>query len=203
MLTRDGHLSFFLSDPALRLIGVVCAGLVGLGWGFGGGSDGFFEGFCVMSVRLQQRLVYERLQKSRESIIAANKSLGERAALIAGGGTALATFFGAGEMWSSGSSPLVLLVSSSIASLFVFAAASYVWVPMDAVIPGSLSEDDLWESIIDESEDVAVANMIRDEIASVERERAGNAIRAKAFRVMLIGVWVQVTFVFFAVWLGN
>lgn len=156
-----------------------------------------------MSVRVQQELVYERLQKSRESIIEANKALGERAAIIAGGGTALATFFGAGEMWSDGSAPLWLLIAASIASLFVFAAASFVWVPMDAVIPGSLSEDELWESIIDEPEDVAIANMIRDEIASVENERGGNAIRAKAFRVMLIAVWVQVTFVFFAVWLGK
>lgn len=155
-----------------------------------------------MAVRVQQELVYERLQKSRETIIDANKSLGERAAVVAGGGTALATFFGAGELWA-GAAPLWLLVAASVASLFVFAAASFVWAPMDTVIPGSLSEDDLWGSIIDEPEEIAIANLIRDEIASVENERNGNAIRAKAFRVMLIGVWLQVTFVFFAVWLGK
>lgn len=155
-----------------------------------------------MAVRTQQDLVYQRLQKNRESIIEANKGLGERAAIIVGGGTALATFFGAGEMWTDNAETW-LLVAAAVASLLVFVAASFVWVPKGSLLPGSIDEGDLWDGIIDQSEDVAIANMIRDEIAAIESEIEGNQVRSRAFLVMLVGVWCQVTFVFFAVWLGK
>lgn len=151
----------------------------------------------------QQELVYERLKLNYSSIIDANKSMGDRVAIIVGGGTALATFFGAGEMFSSDTVPLWLLVVSAVASLVVFTSASFVWAPTDGTLPGSLSIDELWGSIIDESEEVAIANMITDAIGAIEKERLGNAFRAKAFRFSIFGVWVQVTSVFFAVWFST
>lgn len=153
-----------------------------------------------MAVPDQQMWVYERLQRGNREVIDANRSIGERAAVIVGGGTALATLFGVGELWASKQPPVGLLIAAAIASLLAFVCASFVWAPVATSLPGSLDEEELWTNVINESEEVAIANMIRDEIASIEDERRGNAIRSLAFRLMLMCVWLQVTFVFAAVW---
>ena len=149
-----------------------------------------------------QKWVYERLQRNRECILTANKSLGDRATVIAGAGTALATFFGSGKLWNAAALPFSLLVSAVLVSIVVFVAASLVWSPRKSSLPGSLDIQDLWEGQVDQPEDVAIANLIADEIQAIKDEQLANDSRCTAFYVLLISVWAQVTLVCIAVWLS-
>jgi hypothetical protein len=190
------HPGLFLRLP-LRLIGVPFAGRVGLG---AGGFGGCFGGFCVMSI-CNQKLVYERLRANRSEIIEAHKSMGDRASVIVGGGTAIATCFGIGDKLAQ--TNLTCLILVGVATLIAMTAATMVWVPTSTLLPGVSDEDDLWQSFIDVDEETAAANLIRDEANAFDAEVAANARRAVAFRVMTIAVWFQLIFVFIAVWLGK
>lgn len=153
-----------------------------------------------MALSVQQELVYERLKATYAAAIAANESMGKRAAIIVGGGTAIATLFAGGGVPKSLTISLALLIASAVASLFVFVAASFVWMPRNAAEPGTLDIDELWEGVIDETEDAAIATLINDQIAAIKLEIESNTVRSKAFRYMLIGVWFQVFLVFCAAW---
>jgi hypothetical protein len=165
-----------------------------------GDFGGCFGGFCVMSI-CNQKLVYERLRANRSEIVEAHKSMGDRASVIVGGGTAIATCFGIGDKLAQ--TNLTCLILVGVATLIAMTAATMVWVPTSTLLPGVSDEDDLWQSFIDVDEETAAANLIRDEANALDAEVAANARRAVAFRVMTIAVWFQLIFVFIAVWLGK
>ena len=147
----------------------------------------------------QQELVYERLVENYKEFADVAESLSQRVAIILGGGTAIATAFGAAKAFAVSdftSIAGVMLGAAVVSSLIAFVAASYVWAPRGYGYPGTLEEELLWTRYLDADFEQAFANAVADLIAAIELERDNNEVKVKAFRIMLIAVWVQVIAVF-------
>lgn len=152
---------------------------------------------------LNQRLVFERLERTYRDLIAANDQIAGRGTVIVGGGTALTTFVGGDVFLAEQQSQLTwyCLIGLAIATLAVFLFATLIWSPSRSAIPGTLDVSKLWEGIIDQDVGTAYANLINDLIGANEQEIAINDRRACVFRWLVIAVWVQVSFAIVVAWL--
>lgn len=159
----------------------------------------------MVSPSEQQTLAYERLKDMYGQLIQINKQIADRTSVVVGGGTALATAFGAAKFLNGAVSgaPLWLLVASIVVSLVVFVLASVMWSPYASKLPGTTDLGLVWDEVIDVSYDKAYANVMQDLAAAIESERKANDTRAVLFRVLVGCVWLQISVVLLAVASGS
>lgn len=143
-----------------------------------------------MAITRQHELVYERLKSNYSETIEANKVLGDRALVVVGVGAAVAAFSGVDSQMPNGQLSASLLVGVIALGVSVIAAL-IVWFPFNSSLPGSVEIERLWDSIIDEEDAVAFANIIQDQVGALSNALFANWCKGIAFGCVVLAIGVE------------
>ncbi len=151
----------------------------------------------------QQNLVYERLQKGNEKVLAANEAIKGRASFVTGASTVVVGLITAAKYLPSSADSqgfeYILLAMVCACSISIYWFAALVWKGGKTSIPGGTDIDFLYDSYIGKKVDEAYCNFLADLCKAKNENSEENTMQAKRLDNMILAFMAQLALLALAI----